>query len=69
MSDFKDKLFVVAIIGGPVALLIAAGVGWAWYTSKVQADVYRRQGVEMSTWEVFIGAKPAERTVNLKVNP
>jgi hypothetical protein len=46
------------------ALLLVVGVHW--YRSAVQAEVYHRQGVEMTTWEVFVGAKPAERTINIK---
>jgi hypothetical protein len=34
-----------------------------WYRAGVQADVWRRQGAEMSTWEVFLGAKPIIRGV------
>lgn len=43
---------VAAVIGAPCA---------GWYRASVQAEVYRRQGVNMSTWEVFMGAKPVER--------
>jgi hypothetical protein len=41
--------------------LFAAGV--FWYRAKIQRDVYERQGVHMTTWEVFCGAKPVERYV------
>jgi hypothetical protein len=54
------------ILGGILA--IAAPFG-AWYKAKVQADVYRRQGVEMTTWEVMLGAKPIERSINIKESP
>jgi hypothetical protein len=53
-------------------ILVAAcliGCAWRYYTSSVQADVYRRQGVEMTTWEVFLGAKPVERPVTIKGAP
>lgn len=45
-----------------VMVIIGFGIG-AWYASGVQADVYRRQGVEMSQWEVFVGAKPVVRQI------
>mgnify|MGYP000087141963 CR=1 FL=1 len=49
-------------------LVVACLIGFAcrYYTASVQADVYRRQGVEMTTWEVFLGAKPVERPVTIK---
>lgn len=50
-------IIAVAVITGPI---------FGWYKAGVQAEVYRRQGVEMTQWEVFVGAHPAERTVNIK---
>jgi hypothetical protein len=47
---------VLAIIAGIILAPMAA-----WYKAGVQVEVYRRQGVEMTTWEVFMGAKPVER--------
>lgn len=52
-----------------IALFIAVCglfVTFEWYTASKQADVYRRSGVEMSTWEVFIGCKPITREVIIK---
>lgn len=62
MSDRK----VWRLIVGGVVLLVLISVGAGWYRAGVQAEVYRRQGVEMSTWEVFTGAKPAERTIHVR---
>lgn len=58
-GPWKAGIFFVAII------LLVAGVVWgtAWYKAGVQQDVYRRQGVEMSQWEIFIGSKPVERYI------
>lgn len=39
---------------------------WSWYLAGVQSEVYKRQGVEMSQFECFVGAKPVERTINVK---
>lgn len=51
-----------------IALVIFFGTwfGWQWYKSSVQVGVYARQGVQMSTWEVFLGAKPVERMISTK---
>lgn len=49
--------FVIVFIGG-------AAIGW--YRATIQADVYRREGIEISTWEVMCGAKPAERAIHIK---
>ena len=60
-----DKFLMVGF-----AILLAAivwvSIGGKWYRAGAQAEVYRREGIEMTQWEVFIGVKPAERTVNLK---
>lgn len=44
-----------------VGIMLIGAVS-SWYGASVQAAVYRRQGVEMSTWEVMCGAKPVERS-------
>lgn len=49
-----------------VVLLCAGVLGIEWIRAGVQAGVYRRQGIEMSQLEVFLGAKPAERIIQLK---
>lgn len=38
----------------------------AYKTANTQADVYKRQGIEMSAWECFWGAKPAEYNINIR---
>jgi hypothetical protein len=58
---------VISLIAAAVVLLVVIGaVWWGWYKASVQAEVYRREGIEMTTWEVWTGAKPAERTINIK---
>lgn len=42
------------IIGGTLSVACVSG----WYSSGIQADAYERQGVKLSQWEVFWGAKP-----------
>lgn len=52
------------IVGGVIALMAIIGAPmFAWYKAGLQQEVYRRQGVEMTQWEVFMGAKPVERYV------
>ncbi len=58
----------LVIIGAILMLFVGSIVtGWKWYTAGVQADVYHRAGIEMSQWEVFIGAKPPEKTLHIDV--
>lgn len=65
MRDNNDPGGTVLILF--CAMLIIFGIlGGRWYTCHVQACVYQREGIEMSTWEFFIGCKPAERTINVK---
>lgn len=49
-----------------VAIVTGLAIGCSWYKASVQADVYRRQGVEMGTWEVMMGAKPVERPITIR---
>ncbi len=45
------------------AVVVLIGLlGRLWH-STIQSEVYRRQGVEMTVFEVFMGAKPVERYV------
>lgn len=66
MDDHKP--LVLTCVGAMLllALCLAGATYWDWYMAGVQAEVYRREGIEMTQWEVFVGARPAERTVNLK---
>lgn len=59
----RGKVWMV-VVG--LLLLVFIGLSWKWYQASVQCDVYERQGVSMTTWEVFIGVKPIERTINIK---
>ena len=62
----KNDNATTAIFAALVLLAIAVTVGCRWYTSAMQAEVYRREGIEMTTWEVFCGAKPAERSIRIQ---
>ena len=65
MNMDSEKWILIGLVSFVILLVIAIPV-WAWYASGVQAEVYERQGIHMTQWEVFVGAKPAERTINLK---
>lgn len=65
MMDDKDgcaNLVAIAVC----AFLFFGSLGFRGCEAVTQANVYRREGIEMSTWEVFIGCRPAERTINVK---
>ncbi len=54
--EWLPSIGIVAVLAGILMLL-------DWYRAGVQAEVYRREGIEVTQWEVFCGAKPAERTI------
>ncbi len=66
-NSFSDKImdiFMDNFTFWMVVIIIAFilfGVCLKWFSSEVQKDVYKRQGVEMTTFEVFCGAKPVMR--------
>ena len=49
-----------------VGLVLGGALMWGWYRAGIQAAVYEREGIHMTQWEVFIGSRPAERTINVK---
>lgn len=68
MTIYKPKndsliAFIVIVLVIVMIPLACAGIGW--YRAGVQAEVYCREGIYMTQWEVFVGAKPAERTINI----
>ena len=66
MSDARARVLVSVCSLALLLLFIAGVVAWGWYRAGVQQEVYRRQGVEMSQWEVYMGAKPIERRLITK---
>ena len=66
MMENMRAVLLLAIIAAIIVLIAAIPIGFYWYKAGVQVEVYRRQGVEMTQWEVFLGAKPIERTIQLK---
>lgn len=65
MSSRNGQRFIWLYLAA-VFLVIAGSLSASWYFAAAQAAVYRREGIEMSTWEVFIGCKPAERSIIIK---
>lgn len=66
IRENAGPLLLVGLMVLAVLAFAALMVAVEWYRAGLQAGVYQRQGVEMTTWEVFMGAKPAERTINIK---
>jgi len=56
------KLMIIGVVV-VVVLFFVCSIGISWYDASVQADVWRRQGSDLSTWEVWRGAKPIDRTL------
>jgi len=54
------SIAVCALLG-----VIAANFAWSWYVAGVQQAVWERQGIHMSRWEVFIGADPAQKSIQI----
>jgi hypothetical protein len=55
------SLFAVFVLGfliGPPTLM--------WYKAGIQQRVYQRQNIEITQWEVFMGADPAEKVMQIK---
>lgn len=65
-SDKAAEGIVAVLSCAALALVIAGSLAMRGCSAAAQAAVYRREGIEMSTWEVFIGCRPAERTINVK---
>ncbi len=64
-SHTTPTVTALILVGFSAVILAIVGIP-AYYRASVQAEVYRREGIQMSTWEVLWGAKPAERSVILK---
>ncbi len=47
-------------------LAVVIFVGWKWVIAGHQADIYHRQGIEISQWEVFVGVRPNEVVIQTK---
>lgn len=62
LRDLSPLLIPLAMLGVIFLLL-----SWLfWYRAGMQAKLYKRQGIEISQWEVFMGVEPAERVIQIK---
>ncbi len=62
-SSSDSETFETLIKGLLLLGLFATIAGFMYYSAVVQQNVYKRQGVEMSVFEVFMGAQPVVRYV------
>lgn len=65
-TDVKLTMLVVSGLLFICAMLMTGCLAFDWYRAGQQAQVYQREGIEITQWEVFMKAKPAERSINLK---
>lgn len=62
-DDDKKGCFMVT---GIIVLIMWVALMFNYIRSSAQAALYRREGIEISTWEVMLGARPAERAITIK---
>ncbi len=66
-KDGKDEaLFGCVVSLAMILAILAGGMGWKWYRAGIQAAIYEGQGIGMSQWEVFVGAEPAEKVIQVR---
>ncbi len=65
-DEHQMTLALIGIIFGLFVIVGGIYASVSWYHAKLQSEVYRRQGIEISQWEVFCGVEPAERVVQIK---
>lgn len=63
MRNRHDDYATLALYAVVILLILLVAFVIAWVRATVQTNVYKRQGVDMSVWEVFLGAKPIERVL------
>lgn len=61
----SDRNSIGCLVAMTVVLILGF-LGVAWYQAGLQTEVYRRQGIKMTQWEVFIGCTPAERQIHFE---
>jgi hypothetical protein len=63
-SLYREYAPIFWVVGFIVAMLSLCVVV-DWYRAGVQARIYERQGIKMTQWEVFMGAEPAEKVIQV----
>lgn len=66
--DSTDKAIAATFIL-VILLLIGGTFAAAWIGAGNQSRVWEREGIHITQWEAFMGAKPAERLINLRESP
>ena len=59
MKDDPILAFLILVI----AFVVLGAPLFAWYSASTKAAVWRRNGCDISTWEVMMGATPAVKVV------
>lgn len=62
----SDRNIIGCLATTFLAFFILGFVWLAWYQAGIQVEVYRRQNVEMTRREVFMGCTPAERQIHFE---
>jgi hypothetical protein len=67
LNQYDDDSTVAGCFAvGFIILVALCSFFYHWYESSVQVAVWQREGIQITTWEAFFGAKPAERQINIK---
>lgn len=66
MRRIETDTICLLLVWSFIGLLLIGAVMWGWYRAGIQQHVYEREGIHMSQWEIFIGTRPLERTINIK---
>ena len=56
--EIVTQIFIAICVLIVVLIPVCA---WKWYRAGVQQEVWNREGIHMTRWEVFTGATPASR--------
>lgn len=59
MSDFDHEDAKIWLLIIAAILLFFGCIGWRCWWASAQADVWRKQGIDISNTQVFFGVRPA----------
>lgn len=64
----KGKVDGCFVLTGILLLAVLMGIGGCnhYLRAVAQRNVWAREGIELTIWEVFLGAKPAEKLITIK---
>lgn len=62
----KEDFILTCVFCAFVFALFAVPPTIMWYKAGIQQRVYKRQNIEITQWEVFCGAEPAEKVIQVK---